>query len=58
MAALLDFSPSPVLLISDNASGHNFLDQITGLREEKIPAKTTAKHQPCDGGLISTTKTA
>jgi len=57
MAALRDFSPSPVVLIMDNVSVHNLPDQITGLREEKLPANTTAKHQPCDQGPINTTKT-
>jgi len=37
MPDLRDFSPSPVVLIMDNASGHNVPDQITGFREEKLP---------------------
>ena len=57
MAALRDFSPSPVALIMSNASGHKFPDQITGLHEEKLPARKTGKHQPCDQGLINTRKT-
>lgn len=50
------FTQRPAVLLMDNASGNDFTD-VPGLRSERLPPKTTARHQPCDQGVINTRKT-
>ena len=46
----------PWLIIMDNCGGYELDHQISGLRIEFLPPRSTAKYQPLDLGLISHSK--
>ncbi len=51
-----NISNGPWLLILDNFSRHDELQELDGVTYFFLPAKTTAKYQPLDQGIISQAK--
>ncbi len=49
-------SNGPWLLILDNCSGHDELQELENVTYFFLPANTTATYQPLDQGVISQTK--
>ncbi len=53
---VINKSNGPWLLILDNFSGHDELQELENVTYVFLPANTTATYQPLDQGVISHTK--